>query len=248
MQLDCGPVEKVKVYWLLLSKNLCDGLRIIESDDDTLVMKQVVGRVNNFVLYIDQYNQIGDSISWNDVVLNPLTELPKVESPVKLSEFYSNLPSKEQDQGATSPGNADSSSVDTEDSDYADSDYDFQDGNDDLFVDNVDEEVVNVGSVKGKKAQKGKSPPGTQHEDSSGSDGDLDLPDDSDSEGQVKLKFKSFNPDDLVNPTFKVGMVFATVELLRKAITEYSLKYRVDIRMPRNDRTRVGAHCADGCP
>lgn len=152
MQLDCGPVEKVKVYWLLPGKNLCDGLRIIESDDDTLVMKQVVGRVNDFVVYIDQYNQIGDSISWNDVVLNPLTELPNVESLVKLSEFYSNLPSKEQDQGATSPGNADISSVDTEDSDYANSDYDFQDGDDDLFVDNVDEEVVDVGSARGKKA------------------------------------------------------------------------------------------------
>ncbi|XP_021308064.1 uncharacterized protein LOC8080998 [Sorghum bicolor] len=219
-------------------------------------MKQVVGRVNNFVLYIDHYSQISDSISWDDVVLNPLAELPKVVSPVKLSEFYSNLPKKELDQGATSPCNADSTSVDTEDSEYADSDYDFKDGDDDLFVDNVDEEVVDVGSAKGKKAKKGKPPAGTshgessspQHEDSSGLDGDLNLPDDSDGEGQVKLKFKSFNPDDLVNPTFKVGMVFSTVEVLRKNIREYSLKHRFDIRMPRNDRTRVGAHCAAGCP
>ena len=49
-------VGKVKVYWLLPSKQLHDGLRIIESDADTLVMKQIVGRVNNFMLYLDQYN------------------------------------------------------------------------------------------------------------------------------------------------------------------------------------------------
>ena len=64
----------------------------------------------------------------------------------------------------------------------------------------------------------------------------------------MKLKFKSFNLEDLVNPTFKVGMIFSSVELIRKAITEYSLKHRVDIRMPRNVRSRVGAHCAVGCP
>ena len=64
----------------------------------------------------------------------------------------------------------------------------------------------------------------------------------------MKLKFKSFNLEDLVNPTFKVGMIFSSVELLRKAVIEYSLKHRVDIRMPRNDRSRVGAHCAVSCP
>lgn len=43
-------------------------------------------------------------------------------------------------------------------------------------------------------------------------------------------------------------MTVPLVEVLRKAITEYSLKHRVDIKMPRNDRTRIEAHCADGCP
>ena len=36
--------------------------------------------------------------------------------------------------------------------------------------------------------------------------------------------------------------------MLRKAITEYSLKNRVNIKMQRNDQRRIRAHCADGCP
>jgi len=50
------------------------------------------------------------------------------------------------------------------------------------------------------------------------------------------------------NPSFKVGMVFESVEILRKAITEYSLKNRVDIKLPRNDQRRIRTYCADGCP
>jgi hypothetical protein len=51
----------------------------------------------------------------------------------------------------------------------------------------------------------------------------------------------------MANPKFKVGQVFASVELLRKAIREYSCKERVDISMPTNDRNRVAARCAENC-
>jgi len=90
----------------------------------------MVGRVNNFVLYLDQYNQIaGDNNLWDDVVLNEVFDVD--ENPKeKISYFDNQLPRMEEDQG-----------VDTEGSDYADSDYDFEDGDDDLFEENVDEEV-----------------------------------------------------------------------------------------------------------
>jgi hypothetical protein len=32
----------------------------------------------------------------------------------------------------------------------------------------------------------------------------------------------------MANPIFKVGMLFESVEVLRKAVTEYSVKQRVD--------------------
>lgn len=54
--------------------------------------------------------------------------------------------------------------------------------------------------------------------------------------------------EDLSNPVLKVGMVCPSVEVLRKAIIEYSLKNMVQIKMPRNDKTRIGAHYAKGCP
>ncbi|XP_066319973.1 uncharacterized protein [Miscanthus floridulus] len=214
-------------------------------------MTQVVDSVN-FVLYFDHYKYTGVT-DWDDV-LNPISKLdgePKVVSPVKqsrdkLPEFYSNIEVARHGSAAV-----DMSDGDSEDSNYIDSDYDLEDGDDDLFVDNEDEEVIDGGAgrekkmSKGKEASAGPSVP-TQTEDNT--DEDFNFDGESDGEREMKLKFRSFNPDDLVNPTFRVGMVFSTMELLRKAITEYSLKHRVDIKMSRNDKTRVKAHCAVGCP
>jgi len=62
------------------------------------------------------------------------------------------------------------------------------------------------------------------------------------------MRFSSFRNEDLNNPMFKVGMVFDSVQMVRAAINEYSIKNRVEIKMPRNDKKRIRAHCAEGCP
>ena len=41
------------------------------------------------------------------------------------------------------------------------------------------------------------------------------------------------------NPRFKVGMVFDSVVVLKRAATKYSVKERVDIRYPRNEKKRL---------
>jgi len=151
---------------------------------------------------------------------------------------------QKSEQGKNDSGSDD----DSDDSDFVDSDNEVEHGDDDLFVDYIDQDVVDEGVAKGKTIERRSTTVKYEEENNESSDDeDLQVPDD-DVEGHINLKFKNFTREDLSNPTFKVGMVFESVEILRKAITEYSLKNKVDIKMPRNDQRRIRAHCAVGCP
>ncbi|CAN6268941.1 unnamed protein product [Urochloa humidicola] len=257
--------SNLKVYWLLPGKDMSDGLRIISSDNDTLVMRACADRVKNFVLYFDHANHIG-GIPIEDIVINPVAHLPKVLSPVKgqyvnkvadenLPDFCSNLERHEEPMAEC---NVDVSDEDYDVSYFADTDNDVEDGDDDLFLDNVDDDVTDQGisKLKAKKAagsRMGKAAATIRQSngldvDDTDEEEELDLPEECDGADGVRLKFKTFVPEDLNNPSFAIGMCFSSVEMVRKAVTEYSLKHRVDIKMPRNDKTKVGAHCAAGCP
>lgn len=236
-----------KAYWLLPGKTLEDGLRVISTRADFEVMKSVVHKVKNFIIYFDQGDTIA-GVDWDDVVANPISELPKVLSPRKMSTADRKVPNKQDD--------SDSDGSLEDDPDFMDSDYDISDADDDLYVDNVDVGVEDLSDCKAKfwKKAKGSQLKGKEivvrnsdGEEVSTDDEDLQLPD-SDDDGEVRLKFKAFMAEDVKNPVFKVGMVFPSVEVLRKAITEYSLKARVDIKMPRNEQKRLRAHCVEGCP
>ena len=48
-------------------------------------------------------------------------------------------------------------------------------------------------------------------------------------EGSNRNRFREFRQEDLLNPSFREGQVFGTVELVRKAIIEYSLRNRVEM-------------------
>ena len=62
----------LKVYWLLLGKDLSDGLRLIKNRADNDAMRSVVGRVKTLVVYIDHGDILCGGI-WDDVVVNPLS-------------------------------------------------------------------------------------------------------------------------------------------------------------------------------
>jgi hypothetical protein len=51
---------------------------------------------------------------------------------------------------------------------------------------------------------------------------------DSDGEGE-SFRLKSFKDEDLNDPTFSVGLMFPNVQKLREALTEYSVRNRVEI-------------------
>lgn len=139
----------------------------------------------------------------------------------------------------------DVTSTDTEsddsvvDPDFVDSDNEVDKGDDDLFEKFVDADVQgetllvqDQGSGNGKSVEEM-----------------LQLPESSDDEGGIKLKFKCFSPDvDMENPKFLVGMVFGSASEVRKAIKQYSIKNSVAINIPRNNKKRIEAYCVEGCP
>ena len=255
----------IQFYWLLPGKDLSDGLRIIATDQDANVMVSVVHKVRNLLVYADLHGSM-DSVDWDDIVVNPVNQLPKVLSPqkvvyeknsvVKLPVFYTDVNKGRVDQGGQNKdrvGQAGPSQEPDgdEEEEFVDSDYDIGDGDDDLLKDAIDLEVP---EVKGNKKAKGNQLKGIEvtgaivlHDNADTDDDDvLELPE-SDGEGEERLRFNSWNEEDLRNPTFSVGLVFPSVQSLRQAITEYSVRNRVEIKLPRNDKKRVRAHCADGC-
>ena len=255
-QLGYHNNSSLKIYWLLPGKTLADSLCLILSDTDTNVMAACALDVKNLVVYFD-HEDLYDSINWDDVVANPVSELPKVISPCKvqfakknriekLPVFYTNLENIRVDQAIDNETESGSKEYE-----LWDTDNEIEEGDVDLFEDLV---YSHVNVVKDNKKAKGsklkilvvaRPAQGIEEEDTD--DEGLDLPE-SDGEGDVRLRFTSFTEEDMQNPTFHVGLVFPSVQKVREAITEYSVRNRVEIKLPRNDKTRVRAHCADGCP
>jgi hypothetical protein len=305
-QLGYPKDENVKFFWLLPGKSLADGLRIIWEDKDINAMVAFVAKINNYVLYFDHVNMF-DGVNWEDIVVNPVVEVPTVMSPrtqEKLPPSYNALPevhspSKGQYVGKKQPeklpvkiagrvqqfnsneaessdgqrhaqssgdreGNhvgkkqvhtteIDEGEVHEDESDFVDSDYEIEDGDDDVFENfvgaNVDEAIVRDNKkAKGSRLKAFQvSRPNVVTDDENDSDEEvLELPDEEDTGGGGV--FRSFRDHDMKNPTFSVGLVFSSVQELRDAIHEYSVKNRVEIKMPRNEKKRVRAHCAEGCP
>ena len=129
---------------------------------------------------------------------------------------------------------------------YVDSNYEIDNDND-LYMHNVDDMVHDEMCVN-----KSKWPTLEQVENEEDSDTpdveELQLPDQEEKE-TINFNFHTFRADiDMTNPIFRVGMIFADVTELRKAVDAYSLKNRRPIRKVRNEKNRLEAVCKEGCP
>ena len=263
-QLGYQKDKNLRFYWLLLTKSLADGLRILLEDKDTNAMSSIVSKFKNFVVYFDHID-IADGVNWDDIAANPVADIPKVLSPhkvqyvpqrvgEKLPVFYTNLEKRKVHQFETTTGESSGptdSTTEGESDGFHDSDNEIEDGDEDIlnsFVEiDEDEPHVTRPSKDSKKAKDSRLKPFvvprpdlTSGEEETDDEG-LELPD-SDTEGEGGHNIKSFRDADMRSPTFSVGLVFPSVEKLREAINEYSVRNRVELKMPRNDKIRIIAH------
>jgi hypothetical protein len=226
--------EVPRILWCLPGQSVKNlGLTDISNEDDCSNMAAAVA-VGNKILSIYVGHDDGMRGYNNDDVFHfPSPQPTGGLSPYRVeTEEVPRKPREKRKMAFETEFEFDSDGSDFEE-EIVDSDYDLYEGDDDLYEDCIEDSE----DMKGKKV--------AEQVEMTESDDELELPD-SDEE-EVKFKFKNFGLVDMANPKFRVGQVFASVELLRRAIREYSCKERVDITMPTNDKCRVAARCADNC-
>jgi hypothetical protein len=145
-------------------------------------------------------------------------------SPVVENDLFVNVQSSESDS-------------ENYDSDFYDSDFNVEEGDDDLFTDNIDKSVNDHNEKEVCE----------EMEDEEALDDD-DINIGEEQEKHLKMVIKPFNPEvDMDNPSFKIGMKFSGIEELRKALTTYIIRNRKQIKKTKNDRRRLEAVCTPGC-
>lgn len=163
------------------------------------------------MIYVDHDDNIAGLV-WDDIVANLVASLPRVLSPTKLPNFYSDVKSGVEDVQDNAPVTSGNEDDNEGDPDFVDSENDIEDGDDALFVNNVDEEVFEEGIAKRSKKSVGSQLRGQEvgnqiswsDEDLSTDEEGLQLPDSDDEAGSTK-RFKTFRTEDLERPTFFVG-------------------------------------------
>ena len=230
------------VYWLEPGYGLSEGLRTMDYERDAKKMAAAAVYCKSMCLYVDHVDLLRSQEEPDDVCATTIPELPKVIlSPMKKNvRRAANVTEREEV--------VDDEQVKNADSDINDSDYDFTEGDDKSDADEDDSEYdkyvdADVEDGKGKKlADKVWADDGVPADD-------YLQPLCAEDDLLSSFKPRVFNPEaDMENPTFKLGMAFATMADLRKAVGQYSVKNRVQVKKRRNNSKRLEAHCVEGCP
>jgi hypothetical protein len=239
-QLGYAIDDKLHVYWCMPGRNIFEGLVLLKSDADIVHMIKAGDNHKTLCLMVDHSDFLRNLRE--DAIINRGQQmLPAIcpkktirrdaaagEGPSKLVEVdFDNLYNEfcqEED--------------DSDDPDFVDSDFEVEEGDDDLFRDNVVTEVNdNNEAVQVQDLE----------DDDALEDADLNLR--KEEQEKLKYKFGTFNPQvDMDNPIFKVDMSFSGVIEFRAALNSYSVRNRKKIIKTRNAIKRVNACCQEGCP
>lgn len=149
--------------------------------------------------------------------------------------------STDQEGDESSREQADNSEDDDSEFGIVDSDYAISEEDDDLYAEHVDDDEDKAKKMRMKGKEKVEGDGDSEGEDLWGPESDED---------NIQLKFKTFRTEDLSAPKFKIGLIFESVDMLRKAIKEYACQERRDVRLPINDLKRIKAVCKGSktCP
>ncbi|KAK8612678.1 hypothetical protein V6N13_092789 [Hibiscus sabdariffa] len=114
------------------------------------------------------------------------------------------------------------------------------------FIDSDAEASDDVSNVHARVSDKVR----VDIDDDSGHSDSLHSVDESDSDGpRWKQRFPELNTTvDISDSSFKVGLLFATKQVLREAVKMYSIKNRCSVKLKRNENRRIQAVCKAGCP
>ena len=243
---------KIRVYWCKPGHSIVDGLVAIRYERDAVLMEKCAKEEKTLMMYVDHVSLL-EKQKWAEVH-KPTMQLPAVISPSKPAykqraeedhrEFQSAADDvvgqegeESSDGSVMSCRSANSSDAD---SDFIDSDYDFAE-DDEQFKQNVDE------GVKDDILEKTRSNVQRQPDKDVVQEDELELPEEQKSE--VTYKWKMFNKSvDVQNPILKLGMVFSNVQEVRKAITMYCVRNRVQVKKKRNNCIRFEGVCKPDCP
>ena len=118
-----------------------------------------------------------------------------------------------------SASESDSDDSDFDPADMFDSDFEISDGDDDLYVDNVDEDepVQTKDKVQGGQVTRGSEAKDEAMSDYESEGEDLWAPD---SDDETQTKFRAFRKEDLQCPKFHVGQVFENIEKVLKNVEQ----------------------------
>ncbi|XP_044343151.1 uncharacterized protein [Triticum aestivum] len=241
-RLDYDPTDPlVKVYWVLPGKDIMDGLVCVETEEAIAAMVTASKEAKTLDVIVDKENKIR-TLYGDDVILNRCPTLPrKLPRSGQFGEgtsgSYAEEAREEEETGEEEAGESGEAKDAQTDSDFYESDFDCEDGDDDLFAENVDPEL-NDNNEKQAEIFDEEDP--LDDDDLSLSKEELE---------KLNYRFRVFNPElDSNNPMFRVGLVFGEMKELRAALTAYSVKNRVKIYKPRNEAERLNASCQSDCP